>query len=541
MDVGSHSRDSSSPSGTNVSNPYDIRVVAAIPRVMARKRATATALVFGERATSYQELHERSNRCAQALLAEGVKPGDRVAVLAKDSDDLLELIFGIAKAGAVFLGINWRLAGPEVRFILEDSEAVLLFAGREFHVVAAGLLSELPRIRKAVALTGRVPGWPEFRTWRDAHSATEPALETKEEDVFALMYTSGTTGNPKGVQLANRSFFAVVRELHRAGDPWIGWNEKDVSLHSLPSFHIAGLWWAITTLTAGGSVAVMEQWVARDALRIIETEGVTKAFFVPAMVQMMLMEPSCATTDFSRFGPLVYGGAPMPPALLEQSIRTFRCPHVQIYGLTETGNTATCLRAEEHGSGNPERLRSAGRPYPGVRVSVLDTDGREVATGAIGEICIHSPANMIGYWKRDDATSSTLVDGWLHTGDAGYLDEDGFVYICDRVKEMIIYAGENVYPAEVENALCDHPAVAEAAVFGLPDERWGELIKAVVVLRPGAEATPSQILQHLRGRIADFKVPHSVSFADSLPRTSSGKVQKRKLREPYWEGTNRRI
>ncbi len=525
-----------------MSNPYDIRLVADIPGVMARERGTAPALIFGERVTTFRQLHERSNRCAQALVAHGVRPGDRVAVLAKDSDDLFELIFGMAKARAVFLGINWRLAAPEVRFILEDSESVLLFAGREFLGLAAELAGELPHLKEVIALSGKAAGWQEFRSWRDSCPDDDPALGAGgEEDVFAQMYTSGTTGNPKGVQLANRSFFAVVRELQRAGDPWIGWNENDVSLHNLPSFHIAGLWWAITTLTAGGSVAIMEQWAAREALRIIEAEGITKAFFVPAMVQMMLMEQECATTDFSAFGPLVYGGAPMPPALLEQSMRTFGCPHVQIYGLTETGNTATCLRAEEHHGDRPRRRRSAGRPYPGVRVKIVDAAGRELETGAVGEICIHSPANMVGYWKREEANRTTLVDGWLHTGDAGYLDEDGFVYICDRVKEMIIYAGENVYPAEVESALCDHPAVAEAAVFGVPDERWGELIKAVLVLRPGAHATPSQILQHLRGRIADFKVPHAVAFADSLPRTASGKVQKRKLREPHWEGTNRHI
>jgi acyl-CoA synthetase (AMP-forming)/AMP-acid ligase II len=256
---------------------------------------------------------------------------------------------------------------------------------------------------------------------------------------------------------------------------------------------------------------------------------------------MMLMEPGCVTTDFSAFGPLVYGGAPMPPSLLEQSIRTFRCQHVQIYGLTETGNTATCLRAEEHTGEKSQRLKSVGRPYPGVRVKIVDAAGNTLETGAVGEICIHSPANMVGYWKREEANLATLVGGWLHTGDAGYLDADGFVYICDRVKEMIIYAGENVYPAEVEKALCDHPAIVEAAVFGVPDKQWGELIKAVVVLRPGAVASPSQILQQVRGRIADFKLPHLICFADSLPRTSSGKVQKAKLRAPSWEGENRRI
>jgi len=222
-------------------------------------------------------------------------------------------------------------------------------------------------------------------------------------------------------------------------------------------------------------------------------------------------------------------------------MRTFPSEHVQIYGLTETGNTATCLRAEEHRGDVPKRLRSAGRPYPGVRLKVVDSSGKEQPPGEIGEICIHSPANMVGYWRREEATRTTLVEGWLHTGDAGYLDEDGYLYICDRIKEMIIYAGENVYPAEVEAALSAHPAIAEAAVIGVPDDRWGERVHALVVLHTGAAAAPSQIQQFLRERLADFKIPKEISFVETLPRTSSGKIQKGKLRAPFWEGKNRRI
>lgn len=515
-------------------------VVARIPHRLAQRNPDATALIFGARATSYAELDARSSRVAQGLLALGVRPGDRVAILAKDSDEVIELIFGIAKARAVFLGINWRLAPPEVRFILDDAGATALFVGREFHGVAAELTPELPQLAHVVALTGKHEGWPEYRSWRDAQPTRNPELGGGPEDIVAQMYTSGTTGNPKGVQLPNRSFFAIMRELERAGDPWIGWSDADVALHNLPSFHIQGLWWMITTLNSGAELVIMEQWVARQALQLIEGERVTKAFFVPAMIQMMLLEPDCARTNFGSMTQLLYGGAPMAAALLARSVKTLRCPHVQIYGMTETGNTATCLRADEHDLDSP-RTRSAGRPYPGVRIKVVDSEGTELPPRQTGEICVLSPANMVGYWRREEATRKTLVDGWVHTGDAGFLDEDGYVYICDRIKDMIIYAGENVYPAEVEAALCAHPDIADIAVFGVPDERWGELVHAVVVARSGATVALSELQQFARSRLAEFKIPRSIAFANALPRTSSGKVQKGKLRASHWEDQARQI
>lgn len=523
-----------------MTGPTPDELVASIPARIAERSPDATALVFGERTTSFGELNERSSRAANALVALGVRPGDRVAILAKDSDDLIELIFGIAKARAVFLGINWRLAPPEVRFILEDSEAAVLFVGREFQGLAAELLATSPKLTQVVTLGGKREQWPDYRSWRDLQPSTDPGLGGEPEDIVAQMYTSGTTGNPKGVQLANRSFFAVMRELARAEDPWIHWSADDVALHNLPSFHIQGLWWLVTTLNTGASLVVMEQWAANQALKLIEREGVTKAFFVPAMIQMMLLEPDCARTDFGSMTHLLYGGAPMAAALLERSMETTRCPHVQIYGMTETGNTATCLRVEEHRAGNP-KLRSAGRPYPSVRIKIVDRAGVELPPRQAGEICVHSPANMIGYWRREDANRSTLVDGWVHTGDAGYLDEDGYVYVCDRIKDMIIYAGENVYPAEVEAALCAHPAVADIAVFGIPDERWGELVHAVVVPRAESKLALSDLQQFARGRLAEFKIPRSMTFVEALPRTSSGKVQKGKLRATHWAGQTRRI
>jgi acyl-CoA synthetase (AMP-forming)/AMP-acid ligase II len=257
------------------------------------------------------------------------------------------------------------------------------------------------------------------------------------------------------------------------------------------------------------------------------------------MLQVCLSEPDCAGTDFSSLRTIVYGGSPIPRPVLETALRTFGCGFAQIYGLTETGNTAVCLRPDDHL--RPELHHAAGRPYPGVRIAIVDAEGRALGPGAIGEICIASPANMLGYWNRPEATAAVLRDGFVHTGDAGYVDAAGYVFVCDRLKDMICTAGENVYPAEVESVLCAHPAVAEAAVIGVPDERWGELVKAIVVLRPGMAATAAELLAAARTQIADFKVPRSIDFASVLPRTPSGKIQKHVLREPYWAGRSRRV
>ena len=306
-------------------------------------------------------------------------------------------------------------------------------------------------------------------------------------------------------------------------------------------FHIGGFWWAITGLNAGAKNVVQDAFVAHQALALIERQGVTKACLVPAMLGMMLAEPACRGPDLSTLTHMIYGGSPIPTPLLTESMRVFGCEFGQIYGLTETGNTAVFLRPEDHHDLESERLRAAGRPYPGVRAKVIDESGTELAAREIGEICLHSPANMVGYWNRPDATAESLRDGWLHTGDAGYLDEDGYVFVCDRVKDMIIYAGENIYPAEVESVLAGHPAVAECAVIGVPSERWGEEVKAIVVLKPGQSAKAHEILAHARGDIASFKVPKSVDFVDELPRTPSGKIKKAELRKPYWSDRERQV
>lgn len=510
-----------------------IRVLADIPRWHARARPDATALVFGDRTTTWSALDGASNRVARGLLAAGVVTGTRVAVLAKDSDHAVEVLFGCAKANGVLLGVNWRLAPAEIRFILEHAEAEILFVDPEQRERVAASIEDLPRLRSVIEFGDA------FRSWRDGHDDVDPALEHDPDAVAVQMYTSGTTGNPKGVMLASRSFLAVVRGMKEVSDPWIGWSSEDVSLLSFPLFHIGGLWWAMTTLIAGARLVVVPAFVAEEALAIIARHRVTKACMVPAMIQMMLAEPDCASTDTTSLTHIVYGGSPITKTCLETAISTFGCGFGQIYGLTETGNTAVFLRPEDHA--REELLRAAGRPYPNVRAKVIDPEGHELPANTVGEICLHSPANMVGYFKNPQATAATLIDGWIHTGDAGYIDDEGYVFVNDRLKDMIISAGENIYPAEIESAIASHPAVLECAVIGVPDDRWGENVKAVVVAREGMTVKSKDLISHCRGQLADFKVPRSIDVIDALPRTPSGKVQKHLLRKPYWEGRDRQV
>jgi acyl-CoA synthetase (AMP-forming)/AMP-acid ligase II len=512
-----------------------------VPGWQARKRGDDVALIYGQQSLTWSELDVGSHRVAQALAGSGVLPGRRVAFLGKDSCEAYEFVFGSAKAGTVLMGVNWRLAVPEVRFILEDGEAELLVVGAEFVETLSAAWTDNKRLTTVLVVDGEADGLQTYSAWRDAATADEPEWTADTEDVVVQMYTSGTTGHPKGVQLAHRSFFAVVANMTAVGDEWIGWSADDVSLFTLPAFHIGGIWWAMTSFVAGARSVVPPTFVAWEALELIERHKVSQVCLVPAMIGVMLEEPSCAATDVSSLKTIVYGGSPIPEPTLVKALDVFGCHFGQIYGLTETGNTAVFLRHADHVDPSGARLKAAGCPYPGVSIKIIDEQGAELGVDEVGEVCIHSPANMVGYWKRPEATAATLVDGWIHTGDAGSVDAGGCVFICDRLKDLIISAGENIYPAEVESALCGHPGVAEAAVIGVPDDRWGELIKAFVVLREGSSPELRDIIEHCRSQLADFKVPHSIDKLESLPRTPSGKIKKALLRRPFWEGRERQV
>ena len=519
----------------------EITTLADLPRLQARQFPDVRALIFQDKALTYLQLHRQSNCVANALLEQGVQAQSRVALLAKDSLKIYEILFACAKINVVIIPINWRLAPSEVSYILRDANVEVIFVGAEFHTLVESIRDELDGIKTFIALEKDEQNWLNYNIWWQQHSDVQPNVAIEPNDVVVQMYTSGTTGRPKGVQLAHYSFFAIAKEFVKQGKSWIGWSKTDKSLIVLPFFHIGGLWWAIRGLASGAENILLETFDSNEVLEVIEKYCITKTCMVPAMIQVLLTEPRCKGTDFSSLGYIVYGGSPIAESLLREAIITFSCNFVQIYGMTETGNCAVSLPADAHTSANPNRLKSVGKPFPGVSVAVVNNERKALPFGQVGEICIKSPANMIGYWKLPEATANTLVDGWIHTGDAGYFDEEGFLYICARFKDMICYAGENIYPAEIENILYEHSAVAEVAVIGIPDEDWGETIKAIVVLKLGMSATAFDLINFVRGKLADFKLPRSVEFTESLPRTPSGKLQKGKLREKYWQGYQRRV
>jgi len=519
-----------------------MQTLGDIARYHARERPDAAALVFEGRESSFADFDRRTNQVANALLAEGLKAGDRIAYVGKNSDHYFELLFGATKMGAVMTPIGWRLAPPEAAYIIADAEAQLVFVGLEVIGHAAEVAQSLAKPPKVVAMEAGEHVYLLYETWRDAAADADPATPIDSTGVAVQLYTSGTTGKPKGAMLSHRNILGGRQAAASANMAWNNWGPDDVSLVAMPVAHIGGTGWGIVGLMNGAKGLVAREFDPFKVLDFIEHGRVSKMFMVPAALQIVVRQPRAREVDFSRLKYILYGASPIPLDLLRECMEVFGCGFCQQYGMTETTGTIVYLPPEDHDpAGNP-RMRAAGLPMPGVEIKVIDETGAPVATGAVGEVAVRSISNMPGYWKLPEATASTIdAEGWLRTGDAGYLDEDGYLYIHDRVKDMIISGAENIYPAEVESAIYGHPDVAEVAVIGVPDERWGEAVKAVVVAKPGHEIDAADIIAFARTRIAHFKAPKSVDFIDALPRNASGKILRKDLREPYWAGRERRV
>jgi acyl-CoA synthetase (AMP-forming)/AMP-acid ligase II len=503
--------------------------LAARSAVHAAQRPEHVAIICEDREVTYGELHRASNRTAHALLAAGLGAGTRVAYLGRDCEHYYDLALGCAKSGTVLVPINWRLTSGEIDHILRDSGAALLFVERGYAPAAQRVAPELPTLRGMVTMdTERDPAGG-FRAWKDGLPDTDPDLDIGPDDPVVQIYTSGTTGLPKGAVLANRTYFTFIENMARHGVDWIDWLPGDRTLVAFPGVHMAGMSWFMHGFTVGLTNVVVRAFVADEAVRLIERLGVTTTFLAPAMLKMMLSEGGVTRDTFRSLRKVVYGASPISRTLLTECLETFGCEFAQMYSSTETGSVAVCLPPVDHVPGSP-LLRAAGRACPGSEIKVIDKDGEPVPAGVPGQVCVRLAAGFLGYWNRPEATASTLVDGWIHMGDIGHLDENGYLYLRDRVNDTIIVAGQNIYPAEVENALAEHPAVAEAAVVGLPDERWGEIACACVVFEPGQWASGRQLLLFLRGRLADYKIPTRYEFVDTLPRNPTGKILRRILR-----------
>jgi acyl-CoA synthetase (AMP-forming)/AMP-acid ligase II len=524
-----------------MSDIADAANLADMIRAQGKLRGYTTAFEFEGRRTSFAGLDIHTNRVANGLKALGVKPHERVAYLGKNSDIYFELLLGAMKANVVMAPVNWRLAGPEIAFIVEDCKAAILFTGPEFIEQVRGIQAQLPSVRIFMTTEGGAPDWLDFAAWRDAQSGDDPKVPIDPKDIAIQLYTSGTTGKPKGAMLSHANFLSLVRAGGVERPDWNKWSNDDVSLVAMPVFHIGGSGWGVLGIYHGAKGVIAREFDPTRVLDFFEQSGITKLFMVPAAMQFVVRQPRAREVDFSKLKYMLYGASPIPAALLKECIEVFKCGFVQMYGMTETTGTIVALPPEDHVEGL-DRMRSAGKALPGVELAILDADGNKLAPGEVGEIATRSGSNMAGYWNLPEATARTLdKDNWLRTGDAGYLDTDGYLYIHDRIKDMIISGGENIYPAEVESAICDHPDVAEVAVVGVPDEQWGEAVKAIVVMKSGKKATPADIMSFTRARIAGFKTPKSVDFIEVLPRNASGKILRRHLRDPYWAGKDRQV
>jgi acyl-CoA synthetase (AMP-forming)/AMP-acid ligase II len=510
-----------------------ISTLAGIVRHQAVAQPARIALTFEDRHTNYAALDLRANQVANGLLAAGMRPATRIAVLDKNHDSFFEIWFGAAKAKAVLVPVNWRLAAPEIAYLVSDAQAGMLFVGSEYLGTLARIRDQLTSVREVIVTDQDYPAW------RDRQSATDPQLPTEGGDVCLQVYTSGTTGHPKGAQITSENLLPLLAQF--TSSKWGEWQAADASLVVMPLFHVAGSLAGLAGLYVGAHNVVLREVVPQHILDAIGRYRVTKIFLVPAVILFLLQCDGIAGADFSSLQRIIYGAAPIPVGLLRNAIGVFKCDFAQVYGLTEATGAITYLGPEEHSDLNSERLLSCGRPLDGVEIRVVDTEGQPLPPRQVGEIICRTAQIMKGYWNLPQETANVLKGGWLHTGDAGYLDEEGFLYIYDRVKDMIVSGGENIYPAEVESALYGHPAIADVAVIGVPDERWGDAVKAIVVLKPAQSTSAAAIVAYARERIAGYKLPKSIDFVDDLPRNPSGKILKRALRERYWCGQTRRV
>lgn len=511
------------------------------------ERPDKIAFKFEGDEISFRALDTHMNQVANGLLALGLKPNERVGYIGKNSHHYFEMLLGVSRAGGVTCPINWRLAAPEIAFILKDCGARIVFVGPEFLSTLRSIEADLPALKHIICME---PGEglgdaPLYIDWRNAQVDRDPGIERSFEDDAVQMYTSGTTGNPKGAILTNANLLGMRerdRVLNIEKPVWNRWTSDDISLVAMPCFHIGGTAWGLTGLCNGATGVVMREFDPNAVLDFIDEHRISKLFMVPAAMKIVLDNPRARQVDYSPLKYMLYGASPIPLDLLRTAMEVFQCGFVQMYGMTETAGTIVALPPEDHDPEGNERMRSAGKALDGVEVAILGEDGEPVPAGEVGEIAARTVMNMKGYWNLPEATASTLTgDGWLRTGDAGYMDEDGYIYIHDRVKDMIISGGENIYPAEVENAIYGHPKLADVAVIGIPDDKWGEAVKAIVVPKPGESISAEDVIAWSRERIAAYKCPKSVDIIDALPRNPSGKILRKDLRAPYWDNQTRAV
>ena len=497
------------------------------------------AIIFEDKRYTFSQLNDRANRLANGLLKLGIQKGDRVALLAVNCNQCVETYFAVAKTGGIYVPLNFRAIGNELTYMLNSSEAVALFVGERYIDLVNSIRPELKTVKHFISIESKQENMSYYEDMIASSAADEVVTEIEDDDTTILMYTAGTTGFPKGVMLPHNSFAIYVLDNVSPASPDI----DEGNILTVPLYHVAGIQ-AMMAAIYGGRMLVMErQFEPKEWMELVEKEKANRAMMVPTMLKQLLDHPDFSKHDLSSLKVITYGAAPMPLPVIKKALEAFPGVNfINAFGQTETASTITLLSPEDHIlSGTEEekekklkRLSSIGKPMSDVEMKIIDEEGRDLPCGEVGEIVARGPRVMSGYWKDEEKTHKTIdKDGWVHTGDMGYMDEDGYFFLAGRATDMIIRAGENISPEEVENALLTHPKIEECAVIGVPDEEWGEEPRALVILKKGETATAEEIMEHCRAELASFKRPRSVIFVDSLPRNPMGKVIKRELREKY--------
>jgi fatty-acyl-CoA synthase len=501
-------------------------------------------IIDGDMRLTYREYGERCDQLSNALTELGVKRGERVAWLGYNSHELLEAYYGVVQMGAVLLPLNIRLTPQEIAFILNDSESVAVFYNKDFQPLIDGISSHVASVKNYIPLEKGDDGTDYESLLSSAATDFSPPADIKDDDLAELFYTSGTTANPKGVMMTHRNLYLHAMQVI-AG---LLVDDTVVQLHTIPLFHVNG-WGTPHTLTCvGARHVIMKKFDPTQVLELVQKEKVTHFAMVPTMATALINHPALGNYDLSSLKFISIGGAASPVDLIRQIEQKLGCPAYSGYGLTETTPVLTQSFIKDHLKDMPDEARWArqamtGYPIPGIEVSIVDASDNHLPRDgqSVGEIVVRADNVMHGYWKQPEDTAHVMRGGWFHTGDMAVIDEEGYFLIVDRKKDIIISGGENIASIEIEKAIFSHPAVFECAVVAVPDDRWGEVPKALVVIKPDQELTEQELIDYCRTRLPGFKVPKSVEFLDSLPKGGTGKILKKELRERYWEGHKKRV
>jgi acyl-CoA synthetase (AMP-forming)/AMP-acid ligase II len=516
--------------------------LTSIIKRAAQVNPKGIATICQGRQQTWPQFVARVAKFAGALQRAGMKEGDRVAMLSMNSDRYIEYIFAVVWGGGVVMPMNLRWAPPENAYAINNAGAKMLIVDDAFQQMVPAILKETDKIETIIyAGDGQTPDG--LLNYEEILDAAEPVADAEKsgEDLAGVFFTGGTTGFPKGAMLPHRGLYSSA--LACVG----GWNFPDraVYLHAAPMFHLADIALMMVTTMVAGTHVVIPMFTPGETLKALEAHKVEALLLVPAMIQMVLDSPEFDNTDVSSLKRMVYGASAINETLLVRALEKFpNCRFNQSFGQTELSPVCTILNSKYHAVDGPYsgKLKSAGQATAACEIKVVDPLGKELPVGEVGEILVKGPITMLGYWDNPEQTKATMTDGWVHMGDAGYFDEDGFLFVVDRVKDMIVSGGENVYSAEVENAVAKHPAVSACAVIGIPSAKWGESVHAIVILKEGACATEDEIKAFCRTLIADYKCPKSVEFrTEPLPLSAANKVLKTELRKPFWKGKKRSV